>query len=317
MPAGPLGSLQRGILNLRANRELILLLWLGRGLVVLLTLASLVPFYLVLNVDLPDDWSTGEEYLVWVSRTIERLAEQIWTAPFWMAVVASSAVLTVVLFVAAFFQAGAFGVLASGELAGTPGSTVVAGFRSYSWSGFQAAAGARLWRYFWLLNLILCLWLVWALLGALAAVATGVAFAGAGLGGGLALGCLSVLPLSLAVVLLTFWGWLAQAQLGLSDCGVWAALGSGLRIVLRRFGSMLVLFVFLTALMVGAGVVFLLLTVSLEAGLAAFETVRVVSWWGLQTLQWVVGTVIHLTFAAALVAVVRQEWSGPAVAEEE
>ncbi len=39
MRAGPLDSLQRGILNLRANRELILLLWLQRGLVALLSLA--------------------------------------------------------------------------------------------------------------------------------------------------------------------------------------------------------------------------------------------------------------------------------------
>lgn len=316
MRPGPLGSLQRGVLNVRANRELILLIWVQRGLVMLLSLASLLPFYLVLDIDLPGQYLTSEESVEWLTRSFERLVEQTASPQFWLAVVASSALLMIVLFVTSFFQAGAFGVLANGEMRTVPGSTVVTGFRSFSWASFKELAGARLWKYFWLLNLILGLWLIWVLFALLAVLVSGVAAAGAGIGIGVALGCFSLLPLAFGVVLLTFWGWLAQAEIGLRDCGVWAALWSSLGIALRRFGVMIALFVVLAIFGGGLAFVFLALTVTLEVGLAALATAQEVLWWTVQALQWLVTAVLQLTFAATLVAVARGETIEPAAEEE-
>ena len=40
-------------------------------------------------------------------------------------------------------------------------------------------------------------------------------------------------------------------------------------------------------------------------------------WWAVQALQWLVGAVVQLAFAAALVAVARQERTVPVSGEEE
>lgn len=308
MRPGALGSLQRGVLNLRANRELIALIWLQRFLLVVLSLVSLLPFYWVLDLRLPGSDRQPEEYLDWAVQTVEGLVDQAATPTFWMAVVASSAVLTLVLFVYSFFEAGAFGLLAAGERRAPddrPGEPAAANFRSFTWSSFQADGGAYLWRFFWLLNLMLLFWTIWLLLGSVAAVTSGLTAAAAGPGAALALGCLSVLPLTFVALVLVFWGWFSQAEIVWRDCGVWTGLLGGLRLTTRRLGTVTGLSVVLIVVVIASAVMFLLLTLTLETALASFAGVRIALVWSLQALQWLVGAVIHLTFVAAIVALAR------------
>ena len=313
MRPGALGSLQRGVLNLRANRELIALAWLQRLLLVALSVLSLLPFYWVLDLRLPGRQLAPDELLNWIVEAAERLLGQMATVPFWMAVVASSALLALVLFVYSFFEAGAFGVLAAGERRSpaadaSPLARPPAGFRCYTWKTYQEAGGAYLWRFFWLMNLLLLFWTVWLLLVSVAALTSGFAAGSAGVGAALALGCLSVLPLAFVAMLLVFWGWFAQAEIVCRDRGVWPGLLGGLRLATRRLGTMIGLAVVLTLLVAGSAVVFLLLTLTLDTALASFGAIRVALGWSLQALQWLVSGVIHLTFSAAILAIVRADY---------
>ncbi len=308
MRLGALGSLQRGILNVRANWRLALLGWLQTMLVAALTVVSLLPFYFILGFELPPTELTFAAGLEWAVAVGERLVAGIWTAPFWLALISSSAVMTLSLVVYSFVQAGSFGILNAGDgAAGTGAAPAVEGFKAFSWVRFQHLGGTLVWRFFWLFNVIFLLWMGWLLLALLAAVLVGVATGAAGLGAGLGLGAAAVLPLAFLFIVLLFWSGLAQAELVASDCGVRDALRQGLVVLTRRLGAILLLFVVLMIVTFGMVIVFGLLSLLLGAGLGVFGVLGPILGWVVQGVQWLVTSIFNLIISATLVALTRGE----------
>ncbi len=308
MRLGALGSLQRGILNLRSNWPLALLGWLQTMMVALLTVASLLPFYFVLGIEAPPTGATFTTGMEWAVGVGERLMAGLWTAPFWLALISSSAVMTLSLVLYSFFQAGMFGILSAGNRAADAGAApAVEGFRAFSWARFQQLGGSLRWRFFWLFNLLLIFWMGWLLLALLAAVLVGAVAGAVGLGAGLGLGVAAVLPLAFLFVVLLFWAGLAQAELVAPDCGVMDALRQGLVLLTRRLGAILLLFVVLILVTFGTTVLFGLLSLMLGAGLAAFGAVFVILGWALQVVQWLGTSIFNLVIAATLVALSQSE----------
>jgi hypothetical protein len=303
MRLGALGSLQRGLLNVRANWRLALLGWVQSLLVALLTLASLLPFYFIFGFELPSVDAGMEEALEWTVELSERLLASLVTAPFWLALIASSALMMLSLMVYSFVQAGSFAVLNRGDRAAGPGAAPpVAGFEAFSWAEFQRLAGKFLWRFFWLFNLILLFWMGWVLLGFLSAMVIVLAGSAAGLGAGVGLAVAAALPLAFLFVVLLFWSPLAQAAMVESDCGVADSLRQGLVILTRRLGAVLGLFVVLLVVSFGMWIVFAMLSITLGTALSMFGTVGTVLSWGLQAVQWLVTAVFNLVIAATLIS---------------
>lgn len=301
MRLGALGSLQRGILNLRANWELVPLAWLQSLMVAALSLLSLLPFYLILRLDLPAPQSTLEQEIEWLVRLSERILSSVVTVPFWLALLSSSAVMVWVLFLYSFFQAGIFGTLTDGDRGAGTGTAVV-GFRAFSRKRFQDRGGAHLWRFFWLFNIIFSFWLLWLLLVMLAAVLVGLGTGAAGFSAGLGLAFATGLPLAFLMVLLLFWCWLAQAEIAATNCDVWAGLRRGLTVLAHRLGAVLLLFAWLAFATLGTALVFSLLALSLGGGLAALGGLGRILGWVLQAAHWLVAAIVNLVMVSTMVA---------------
>ena len=157
--------------------------------IVLLTVASLLPFYFIYGFELPSVGTSFEAGLEWTVEVTERLVASFSTAPFWLALIASSALMMLSLMIYSFVQAGSFAILNRGDRGAEPGAAPpVAGFRAFSWAEFQRLAGAYLWRFFWLFNLIMLFWMGWILLVVLSAFVIALAGSAAGLAAGVGLG---------------------------------------------------------------------------------------------------------------------------------
>ena len=308
MRLGAVEGLQRSILILRANWELIPLVWLQTVLAVALSLGSLVPFYFVLDVRLPDVSATPEESTAWLLDSLQHVSEQVASPAFWLAVVSSSAVALALFACYSFFQAGVFGVLTTADRqAPADGRGEAAWFRTYSWAEFQGRGGRHLWPFFWLFNLVLLFWLLLLLLTSLAFVIAALAAGGGGLGAGLAIGCASLFPLGFLFILLLFWSLFAQAVVAADDCGAWRGLKVGLRIMVRRLGAVVLLFVVMAFVSLAIAMVFLVLSLPLGGGWLADGSLGVVATLVLQGVQWFVTGLLQLLIAGAVVTVLRAE----------
>lgn len=316
MRLGALDSLQRGLDNLRANWQLVLLAWLQTALTLVLSIVALLPFYFVLELELPNLQASPEELNGWTLGTLEHLARQLGEPAFWSACLSSSLLFVAALVCYSFFQAGSYGVLVLGDRravsAASPGGSPLpkpaAGrFQAFSWREFQARGGRHLWGYFWLYNLILLITLLWVLLAALIAAAAGLIAARAGVGAGLAIGCSAVLPMGFLIFLVAFWTLLAQVEISVRDSGAWRALRASLGILVRRLPAMALLFVLFGVATLGAGIVFVMISFPLNAGLSFLPALRRVLGLGLQAVQWLVNGAIQLALAATLVALYRSE----------
>lgn len=308
MRLSALEGLQRGILSLRANWELIFLVWVQTALMLLLSLAALLPFYLVLDVRLPALDAAPEESASWFLDSLTRIHSELDSLAFWLAVVSSSAILLAMLACYSFFQAGVFGVLTTADRQAPPGGrTETAWFRTYSWVEFQGRGGRQLWRFFWLINLMFLFWLVWVVFASVAAVAGVLVTGGAGLSAGLAVGCASILPLGFLFVLLFFWSLFGEADIADSDCSAWDGLRGGLRVLVRRLGAVFLLFVLMAFASVAIGMVFLVLSFPLSTGLVPHGALQLTATLFLQALQWLAAGVVQLTIVGAVVAILRNE----------
>jgi hypothetical protein len=307
---GALDGLQRGILNLKANWELIPLVWVQTILGAALSLAALLPFYLTLDIEAPAADMTPDEVGAWLIGLGAELESRLDSPALWLAVASSSAVLLALLACYSFFQAGALGILATGDRQAPHGRpTPAAWFRTYSWAEFQGRGGMHLWRFFWLFNLVLLFWLGWALLGALALATSALVASGAGLPAGLAVGCAAFFPLAFLLVVLFFWAVFGQALVADTGCGAWAGLRRALGLVVRRLGAVTLLFVLMVVASVTLGMFFVALSLPLSSGLLPVGGVETAATLALQLFQWLAGSVVQLALVAAVVAIVRAETS--------
>lgn len=317
MKLSAVDAIRRGLVNLRANWELLLLQVLQVLVVSVLIVVGFVPPLAVLGFDelemldpAVQDWTVvADSFAAMVARGREAwlllLASLVLTSAIWL----------MATLVYCYFQGGIFGVLVAGDRQAPPGRPRGwPWFRTFTMVGFRGWAARYLWRYFWLLNLFLVVSTVWLLLPLALLLLAVWGETTWGPTAALGIGCGGAIPVIFSILVLAFWSQLAQADLAREDSGVWIAVRRGLHILGRRLGAVFVLGVLLTGIM---------MTITLSgAVVSAFldflsGSSAMVQWTGhvlLTLLEWGLSSVVTVAFAATLVSLVRGESSGVAPA---
>lgn len=290
--------LRRGWTNLAANWELVVIQWLEAALVLVLLAMGLVLPLVILGIDVLA--SKG------IEDVLRRLAEL--RPGLSMALVAMMAVWLLTLLLHCFFQAGTFGVLASGDRQALPGprrNRLL--FRTFSVRDFCGWGGLYVWRFLGVRVLFCGLGMVMG-----GAVLLWLLFLGVGGGhwgapAAFGIGCGGMLPLAFLALVLGLWFHVAQADLAREGSGVGAASRRGLDVLGRRLGSVITLFILFLGAGLALSIVFLPLTAvtdSLLSGAPGWRAlVRVV----LFLLQSLPSTLLAMVLAGSLVALVRSE----------
>lgn len=290
--------LRRGWTNLSANWELVVIQWLGSFLVLVLLALGLVLPLVILGIDILG--SKG------IEDVLRRLAEL--RPGLSMALVAMMAVWLMTLLLHCFFQAGAFGVLASGDRQALPGPRRNRlFFRTFSLRDFFGWGGLYVWRFLGVRVLF------WGLVMALgAAVLFWLIFLGVGGGqwgapAAFGIGCGGALPLVFLALVLGLWFQVAQADLAREGSSVRVASRRGLHVLGRRLGAVAVLFILFLGAAFGLSIVFFPLTAVADSLLSGSPGWRALVRLVLFLLQSLPSTLITMVLAGSLVALVRSE----------
>ncbi len=291
--------LRRGWSNLSANWELVVIQWLGSFLVLALLAVGVVLPLVVAGIDVFAVRGTEE--------VLRRLAAGL-RPGLGMGLVAMAAVWLLTLLLHCFFQAGSFGILASGERQALPGARrhrLL--FRTFSLRDFCGWGGSYVWRF---LGVRVLLWTLAAALGM--AVLSWLIFLG--IGGGrwgapaaFGIGCGGVLPLAFLALVLGLWFQVAQADLPREGSGVRAAARRGLRVLGRRLGAVTLLFALFLGIGAGLSIVFLPLAAAADSLLSEAPGWRALVRLILFLLQSLPSTLLTMVLAGSLVALVRSE----------
>jgi len=167
-----------------------------------------------------------------------------------------------------------------------------------------------MWRFFWLFNLIILvstLWLVLPLLLVLGSVWGGEMWGG---GAGFALGCAGAIPVGFTLLTLAFWGGLAQATLVGQDVSVGQAARSGLRVLGRRLGTVLFIFVVVVIGSIVASLAVSALSVLVTLAFSRWELLKITADLLIWMIQWGISSAFGIALAAALIGLVRNEAPG-------
>jgi hypothetical protein len=313
MALSAFASVHRGLVNTRANWELIFFQWLQVLLVTVLSVAGLLPPLMALGFSRPSDLvSTVSDWPAMLGGATE-LVDRGRDA--WLLLLASLVVASAIWFVATmvycYFQGGIYGILMSGDRqapSGTPQGSQW--FKTFSCRDLRGWGSHFMWRYFWLLNLVVAVSMAWLVLPIVLVLAS---FWGSEIwdgGAGFVIGCAGAIPVAFSLLILLIWAYLVQATLAAQDGGVWQATRSSLRILGRRLGA--VLFIFFLVIL-GSGFVSFGIWVISTAGtlmLSRWEFVGLAWQLALTMIQWIFTTAVGIASAAALVGLVRSEISG-------
>ncbi len=304
MSLSAVDSIQHGLLNLRANWQLIVVQFLQTLVVTVVSILGLVPIVFALGFTFLRgalerfDSGGGTELL-------ERLLEA--GVPLIVALLATTLIWTIAFVVYCYFQGGIFGVLAVGERQTRSGSARWQSYRAFSRSALFESAERLTWPIFWLVNLFL-------LIGLAALAATALVFAGfvVLLGQGheavqIGLGCLALLLLALVMVFLSVWMQLALAELASGTRGVLAAAKTALTTAGRRLPAVALLFLLLFVASIVMAIVFMPVSMVLEFGLrdqmGAYLTAQAL----VSLAQWLVSGMLTVAWSATCVALVTGE----------
>jgi len=303
------GSLRRGAASLRANFGLVWLNGVGLLLLSLLTAAGVLLPMLALGFDLRAAYDVlVESDFAPLARELPGRLETL-TPAVAGALLGALALWTLAFLVYCWFLAGTYGVLIAADRQAPPGPPRGRlAFRTFSGRDFAGWAGRYVWRYFWVLNVLLFLATpllvalgVWVALTAYGAQRWGAA-------AGVGFGCGGALPVGFLFLLFMVWTWGAMADAAREGSGIWAAIRHGLRVVGRRPGALFLLalfFMLLTAL--EAGLVLLPASLAIQALTEARSAARAGALLSLNAVQWLANAVISTLFAAAYVALVQSE----------
>ena len=313
MALSAVSCLQRGVTNLRANWELVFVSWLQGLLTAGLILVGFAPPLGVLGFASFDWLATSEvewtEFLAHAGELMNRGSDA------WMllgaSLLVSSAIWLLAFLVYCFFQGGILGILMAGDRQAPDGrSRGWQWFRTFSGRDLRGWGGRFLWRYFWLLNLMAAIGMLWVLV---VVVVFGLTVLGGEQWGGAAafgIGCGSSIPLAFGAILLVLWTNLAQVDLAREDSRGGLALRRSLNLVGRRLGAVTLIFLvaLVLAIFLGVGVSILSVLAGLflpETGVGAWAGTVVQL--GLSGLEMIVGSVVAVGFSASLVSLVRSE----------
>jgi hypothetical protein len=294
--------LRRGWTNLSANWELVLLQWLEWLLLAMLMAFGVFLSLLILGASLLGEGSAARQ----AEALARRLADL--SPALLLALVAMLAVWLASLLLHCWFQAGAYGVLASADRQALPGARRSREFfRTFSLRDFLGWGGLYMWRYFGVLLLFggftfllggaVLLWLLFL----------GVGGAQWGSPAALGIGCGGALPMGFLALVLGLWVHLAQADLARDGSSVRSASRRGIAVLGRRLGTVIALFLLTLAVALAFAAVFLPLVAAADSLLSGAPLMRALVRFLLFLLQSLPNTLLAMVLAGALVALVRSE----------
>ncbi|HSK81105.1 MAG TPA: hypothetical protein VLQ45_31920 [Thermoanaerobaculia bacterium] len=293
--------LRRGLKNLSANWELVLMQWLQ---------SLLVPALLLLGLAAPAAILAGPGALVEGRPVLGRVFSRIGEAPpiLLLSLVAMLALWTLAYVVYCYFQAGTYGVLWTADrqaLPGPPKSSLL--FRTFSvrdffgWGGRYVGRYFRFFLFFCVVAALVCgviaLWI--------ASIAQGAEAWGAG--AALGIGCGGVFPLGFLALIFSFWFSVAQADLAREGSSVRTASRLGLSVLGRRLGAVILLFFLFLLVAAALAFAFLLLSIVVDLLLSDAPAARAATQLLLLFAQGIPNALLAVALGAALVALVRSE----------
>ena len=305
-------SLQRGITNLLANWELVLVNLAQTILVSVLMVAGLVPIVLVVGVGslralIESDFDGGGSPV----EAMEQLAATILesSGQLLLAALVATVVWSVGLLVLAYFQAGTFGLLADSERRAPLPTSRRKDFRLFSLSRFRVSADTFMWRFFWLINLFMALATVPLLIfGTFVILALWLASAGSA-GSAVAIGCLGLVAVAALSFICSLWWQLAMAAAVAGPSSFRLSIRQGLSVLWRRFGAVLVLV--LLAIVVGISIAIVFVPLGFVVEVVARDSLwaYIVSQVVMTFVQSLLSAVLSVAFSGAMVALVSGEIS--------
>ncbi|MEO8277744.1 MAG: hypothetical protein ABI639_16135 [Thermoanaerobaculia bacterium] len=302
-----LDALFRGILNVRANRELILVQLASSAL---LAASIAVPILLLLS-------RVGVPLSVFTSKDPEAIRVAFESMQFNMTMIASTFGLGLLLFLVigtvafvafCWFQAGTLAVLLSGD-AQAPAADKARSevFRTFSWSAYVGWASRYGWRIFWVNNLFMILLTIGLGLFVLP-FAIGARFAeGSGTMVACAIGCGMAIPLGFIALVVVLAMIVAQVSAVDENATVRGATRRAFTITGRRLGGLLLLYLLLIVASIIVSVLFGGAGLVVNLVLAKWAMARLAVAAALWFVQFVLSTSLNLTLIAAIVALVRPE----------
>jgi hypothetical protein len=297
--------LRRGLANLWANRELVLIQWLqGFAFTILLFVGLALPL-VALGFDLATTDVLGDP-----NRTLpELLPRAQGRLPGLALALAGTLVLWLVAFLLhCYVQAGTYGVLLAADRQALPGGARSSRFfRTFSLRDFLGWAGRHGGRFFGFANLAGLFLLVWALGLLLWSGATLGGAARWGEGAAVGIGCGGALPLGFVLLVLGLWYGVAQADLAREGSGIRAASRIGLEVLGSRLGAVALFFVlFLVALFVVLGGVGTIALAS-DLLLVGQPGLRAAAQIGFTLIETLTQGLLLIALGGTLVALVRSE----------
>ena len=294
-------SLLHGLQNVRANWQLLVVLFAQTLMTSVLTILGGVPIFLVLGVavvrGIAAQFGTVGPIALW-----ERFFEA--GMPLLFALLAATLIWTLAFVVYCYFQGGILGTLAAGERRVRVQKPGWQDFQVFSWQSFARSAEQLTWPVFWLLNLFLVVATAVLALFALLAAGLFLVLQESSVSLRVVLGCSIFLLVVVVLALTAAWMQLALAQLAGGVRGVLNAARSALTVARRRFPGVALLFLVLIAGSVFVGIVLVPLSVVVESAARG----DFMAYWGGQVLvtvaQWFASSIVTLAWSAALIALV-------------
>ncbi|MFQ5525724.1 MAG: hypothetical protein ACE5GX_05625 [Thermoanaerobaculia bacterium] len=321
MRLSAIDSLQHGLLNLRANWQLILLQALQSLLVMAISAVGLVPIFLVLGFK----FVRGAVGRFGGGGEAELLESVLGAgAPLLVAFLVSTLIWTVAFVVYCYMQGGILGVLAAGERRAAGSQIRWSDFRTFSARAFFEQAERLTWPVFWLVNLFLVLGMLVLLVflvfvAVLLTAVVGEGFSAEGfeslgqLGASIVLfGCLGFALLLVFSVFFSLWMQVALGELAAGTRGTFAAARAGLVIVGRRLPGLLLLFLLLVVASIAMAIVVTPLSLVMNATLGDRTSSYFVGQAFLTLLQWFITGIVNLGWAGTIIALVLGEREGAA-----
>lgn len=299
--------LVRGFYSLRANWELVPLIWLQQVVAGVLFIASIIALFIPFGLG---TFSLADLEGMTLPEAEEILADLLSTPSALLVPLVAGLLSSMVLGLLAalaycWFQGGIMAVLLAGERQALPGEPRDWRlFRTFEWRSFTGWGGRLMGRYFWLINLYLVLFLAAVLVWTLVIVLTfwgGQRWGGAAAWG---IGCGGSLPMVFVLVVLVLWYLLAQADLPREGSSVARSGRRALEVLGRRPGGVLLLVgvYFVASLLLGFG------TAPLGLLAAPLAEDSPLAWcFGqliIYALQMVVSGVLNVAFFGSTVALV-------------
>lgn len=311
MTLSAIDCLRRGLLSLRANWELVIVLWLGTIVLMALLVSGLLPLFIGLGLSFADLFPPGGGEPGDVAGALLAAVSGRLT-PLAIGVVAMLVTWTVAAVFYCWLLGGLYGVLQAADRqapAAGPGGRIPGGwamFRTFSWRDYSGWGRQNWGRYFGFVNFYgLLFTAVAVLLACLVAAAVWIG-GGWGVPAGIGVGCGGALPLVFLFAVLALWSGLAFADLGRPESGVGSAARLALAVLGRRIGAVLLLLLLMIAASIAGNILFLPL--SLAGSFAGDSPLGSIVLQAPATiLQWLFSTILNVVHAASLVALMRSE----------